>query len=581
MPDLQTWPMEIMPPDNLSACISNPPNQSFEDDEIDSLPPNDADQLADHCCRLIRQSSSNEERRGLLKKAIVLLEHALTKGGENKYISAGFKLASIYLHYSIDYDDGYVPKGLAVLEKLGVMQPQDARIDFMASQFHLCVGNNDEAERMFLQAEKKNMGKDLEWPQYAFHLADAAEEVLTRKYGGILTFKQTAARNGRFSLSNAGKLSRELFNELTGLDSGGKSESKTPYSSLPSRTAFWKTAVAECMPNTLADFYHKKFPITPAHKIMSAGSCFAQHIGKTLKEAGFNFLDYEPAFKQKHFLANIVSRGFGYDLYSARYGNIYTPRQLLQLFLRSFDRFGPAEEFWTQNSRWFDPFRPTIEPNGFLSLIEAQTIRRAHLAAVKRLFLDSDVLIFTLGLTEAWQHKGDGSVYPVCPGVAAGAFDSEKYEFKNFSHDEIVADLETLFLELRAVNPQIKFLLTVSPVPLTATASGDHILAAVMKSKSILRSAAATVYDKFDFVDYFPSYDVISSIAFGRGAFAENLREVKPEVVKFIMSRFLEAHGVEKNTAAPRSPQVEKPASGLKSKEDEFCDEILLEVYNK
>ncbi len=83
-----------------------------------------------------------------------------------------------------------------------------------------------------------------------------------------------------------------------------------------------------------------------------------------------------------------------------------------------------------------------------------------------------DVFIFTMGLTEAWIDKRNGRVYPTAPGTIAGSFDPKIHAFHNFSYNEIYDDFLE-FLELvRNWNPGFRVILTVSPVPLTATASG-------------------------------------------------------------------------------------------------------------
>ncbi len=39
-----------------------------------------------------------------------------------------------------------------------------------------------------------------------------------------------------------------------------------------------------------------------------------------------------------------------------------------------------------------------------------------HLAAVRRMFEESHLFIFTVGLTEIWESTVDGAVFPVAPG---------------------------------------------------------------------------------------------------------------------------------------------------------------------
>jgi len=91
-------------------------------------------------------------------------------------------------------------------------------------------------------------------------------------------------------------------------------------------------------------------------------------------------------------------------------------------------------------------------------------------------------------------------------------------------------------------NPDIRFLLTVSPVPLTATASGEHVLAATIYSKSVLRAVAGQLFHERANVEYFPSYEIITS-SLSRGAYFEsNLRSVRADGVKAAMDTFFAQH---------------------------------------
>ena len=67
----------------------------------------------------------------------------------------------------------------------------------------------------------------------------------------------------------------------------------SPYSNLP-RRAFWRPAVAD---RHIADFEEVAIGpfFHPEDKIATAGSCFAQHIGRNLRKRGVDYLDLEPA----------------------------------------------------------------------------------------------------------------------------------------------------------------------------------------------------------------------------------------------------------------------------------------------
>lgn len=123
------------------------------------------------------------------------------------------------------------------------------------------------------------------------------------------------------------------------------------------------------------------------------------------------------------------------------------------------------------------------------------------MAAVKRVFLESNIFIFTLGLTEAWRSKIDGSVFPVAPGVSGSQFDSGIHEFHNYTAAEVQADLLTFLDKLKTVNPGVSVLLTVSPVPLIATYEQRHVIVSTVYSKSVLRVAAQAAADAHQWVD--------------------------------------------------------------------------------
>lgn len=314
--------------------------------------------------------------------------------------------------------------------------------------------------------------------------------------------------------------------------------SKSPYQGLPPER-FWRTGVAEQDPLTIEKLYTRRFDLGPQDRFATAGSCFAQHIARTLRDRGCSVLDMEPPPAG---LTGAAAHARGYGLYSARYGNIYTARQLLQLVREAIGREVPGDPVWEKDGRFFDAQRPGVEPQGLSSPEEVMAHRRAHLRQVRRLLKETDVLVFTLGLTEAWTDAEGGTVFPTCPGTIAGQFDPAHYAFRNFTTAEVVTDLAKVRTILQRIRPGLRLLLTVSPVPLTATMAGRHVLQATTYSKAVLRAACGELYARFEDVDYFPSYELIAA-PFSRGAFYEpNLRSVRADGVASVMRVFFEAH---------------------------------------
>lgn len=347
-----------------------------------------------------------------------------------------------------------------------------------------------------------------------------------------------------------------------------------PYDDLADR-AFWRSAVAETPPGALQGIFTPKFPLDRSAAIATAGSCFAQHIGRALRRAKLNVLDVEPGpvgAPQR------VVQAYGYGMYSARYGNIYTTRQLVQLIRDAKTGHVDPAEFWTREGRWYDALRPTVEPGGIGALAEAMALRKAHLAAVLRLLKRSSHFVFTLGLTECWADRATGRVWPTCPGVVAGEFDPARHEFLNLGWRDVMADLAQVRGLLQGLHPGMKMILTVSPVPLTATASGGHVLPATSRSKAVLLAAANEFAAGHEDVDYFPSYEIVTNPAALSGYFAQNLREVTQLGVDTVIATFLGAHGID----APTPPPLDLDAlSSSVAAEDVVCEEILLEAMRK
>jgi hypothetical protein len=352
-----------------------------------------------------------------------------------------------------------------------------------------------------------------------------------------------------------------------------------PYRSLPD-SAFWRRSVVaagEKVDPIAGPFVR----IARTDKVATAGSCFAQHVARHLAAAGFNYLVTESAHP---IVPAEAARAAGYGIYSARYGNIYTTLQLVQLFDRAYGRFAPVEDVWPapEGTGVVDPFRPTIQPGGFASEAELRADRAQHLARVREMFETLDILVFTLGLTEAWISELDGAAFPLCPGVAGGRFDPLRHSFRNLRVGEVREQIGQFAERLRSVNPAARIVLTVSPVPLAATASGNHVLPAATYSKAVLRAAAQEAAEDLPGLFYFPSYEIITGPQARGRFFADDLREVTEEGVAQVMRIFLRhAAGIAGETAPAEAPRVQEDGftSDMADWVETMCDEAMLDQH--
>ena len=178
-----------------------------------------------------------------------------------------------------------------------------------------------------------------------------------------------------------------------------------------------------------------------------------------------------------------------------------------------------------------------------------------------------------------WVHKESGTVYPTTPGTLVGEFDDTLYGFVNAQFSSIIGDFKRFQEVLKKVRggKSFKCLLTVSPVPITATASGRHVLTSSAYSKSTLRSVAGQLSTNQKHIEYFPSYEIVTNPRVHSTAFSDNLRSVRDETVEIVMRHFFDEHpAIQIN----KHQQVSSESS-KKTLEDIQCEEVLLEVFGK
>lgn len=348
-----------------------------------------------------------------------------------------------------------------------------------------------------------------------------------------------------------------------------------PYRGLPAYQ-YWSSGVSNIGLGQFDPVTSVKFRIDLKDTISTLGSCFAQHLARHIQNSGFKYLVTEPLRigGEQTEISSAMAHQF-----SARYGNVYTVRQALQLLDRA-NGWVPEDDIWERDERFYDAFRPNVFPGGFANRDDLIEERNVHLKKVSEVITKSDVIVFTLGLTEAWISRQDGAVYPIAPGVVAGTMNQSKFSFKNFNYDEVKSDLKAWCVRLRTINPTIRILLTVSPVSLNATYENQNVWNATTYSKSVLRAAAGEVANGLPYVDYFPSYEIITCPLMQGRYFEDDMREVKEIGVRHVM-RVFEKHYLSKlentNSFSAESESELISASRSNGVSEIFCDEELLD----
>ncbi|MDB5102374.1 MAG: hypothetical protein JWP91_63 [Fibrobacteres bacterium] len=293
-------------------------------------------------------------------------------------------------------------------------------------------------------------------------------------------------------------------------------------------TVFWPDPTHPKHPRTL----HGEKAFARRHKFInrgvpvgSAGSCFASRIAEMLQKQNFNYVVTEP---------NLSNDGKTHNS-CARWGIIFNVPSFRQLVERAFGMRKIPRLLWVNESNGkrilMDPFREDIS---FDSVEEYERDIEIHTAGAREAFMKSKVFVMTLGMNEVWYLKSENAALARAPwGIASSLVES-----RVLTVEENVYELQRMLDLWRSYNPEIKLIVTTSPVPLHATFRGSdyHVITANAHSKSTLRLAAQEFAERNKDVFYFPAYE---TVLYGtKNPWEEDQRHVSQEAVRNVMSLF-------------------------------------------
>ena len=271
----------------------------------------------------------------------------------------------------------------------------------------------------------------------------------------------------------------------------------------------------------------------PGAAVFAMGSCFAREIEHALTRRGGNVISLDDSFRIPAFERE--------GEHPTGFFHRYTPDAMVQEFERAFDMI----EAWDPehsliqhvNNRYLDMNFPDV---GLLATPAAIRERRAVSAALVRKVVDADIVILTLGLTEGWLEIETGLAINAIAGPALVG-NRDAYALRQISFERCVAALEKIVAIIRAHHRsgQFRLIVTVSPVPLTSTFTGDDVIIANMRSKSTLRAAAAAFVAGCGMADYFPSYEIVT-YSDPALAWRPDRIHVNPEMVRHIIASFID-----------------------------------------
>ncbi|MGI4740425.1 MAG: GSCFA domain-containing protein [Janthinobacterium lividum] len=237
-------------------------------------------------------------------------------------------------------------------------------------------------------------------------------------------------------------------------------------------------------------------------RVLTVGSCFADSIGERLR------LDK---------VQTLVNP----------FGTVFQPLALAQLLRAATGE----EQDWQQHlvearGRWqsYD-FHSTIGADSPVELLRTiqETVRR-----VGDFVRTADMVVLTLGTAWAYRLRETGELVSNLHKLPATLFEKEL-----LTADEIVNSLAEVHALLRRTNPDIRIVLTVSPVrhikdtlPLNAV------------SKSVLRVACHYLSELLPNVSYFPAYELLTDDLRDYRFYAADMLHPSEVAEEYIWERF-------------------------------------------
>jgi GSCFA family protein len=257
-----------------------------------------------------------------------------------------------------------------------------------------------------------------------------------------------------------------------------------------------------------------KFKLCRDDKFYAMGSCFARGLENALASHKIAVESAAPEF------ARLQPEGLGF---TNKY-NTYSILNELRWALDPDAVFPVNSIVQVTKTTWYDPHTtPMLDLVGLEETLE----RRALLQVVTERIKRCRAVILTLGLAEVWRDVQADVYINRTPIPSLFKTEPDRYEFHLTGFAENWANLEATYALLsRYGHPDLRIIVTVSPIPLMDTFSTKDIVVANTWAKSLLRAVAEEWALAHGNVDYFPSYEIVQNS--DRAAMWErDLRHVK------------------------------------------------------
>lgn len=249
-----------------------------------------------------------------------------------------------------------------------------------------------------------------------------------------------------------------------------------------------------------------KKKISYEDQLITMGSCFSDNIGQRMKSAFFS-VDVNP------------------------FGVLFNPisiKNSLEILVNN--RLFSEDDLFKHGSLWSSFSHSTL----FASANKAECLNNINqrIEATAIHLRQADFLLITFGTAWVYELSTTGEVVSNCHKLPANNFVR-----KRLTIDEIVTTYSDILKELHKLNPELQVIFTVSPIRHWKDGAHENNL-----SKSILLMAIELIKEQYDFIDYFPAYEIQMDELRDYRFYASDMLHPSETAIDYIWEKFSQAY---------------------------------------
>jgi hypothetical protein len=241
-------------------------------------------------------------------------------------------------------------------------------------------------------------------------------------------------------------------------------------------------------------------------KILTAGSCFADAIGNQL------------ITHKIHTAAN-------------PFGTIYNPHSIHKVLSYALYNEVPTDQTFIE----YNELHSNFDFHSAFSSSERNILskRLTDILGTTHYFIkDASTIIITYGTAWVYERKDNGEIVANCHKMPAVDFSKSL-----LSQKKIIESFDQLYTAFKGFNPNINFILTVSPVRhIKDTLELNNV------SKSVLRLACHSITKAHPDVEYFPAYEIMMDDLRDYRFYKSDMIHPTEEAEEYIWESFIERY---------------------------------------